>query len=189
MPSFFAWRQVVDKAKGLLVSPEAIQLLEIWESLGKGSVPPGRDALRPERFPALLPDIWLMDYLSESRELRYRLEGAHIRARYDESLIGKTLKDIVQPDALEKVERYFLACVERPAICMVVGRLYHEWRQPGYGERVLLPLFSADGTAEGLIGITICKETFSGRALAEERAKRLTCILPLDGAEPDEEAE
>lgn len=172
-----------------MASPEAIQLLDIWESLGKGSIPPGRDALRPERFPALLPDVWLMDYLPETRELRYRLEGASIRARYDESLIGKTLKDVVAPDALEKVERYFLACVERPAICMAVGRLYHEWHQPGYGERVLLPLFAEDETADGLIGITICKETFSSRALAEERAKRLTCILPLDGAEPLEEVE
>ncbi len=187
--SFPRWQAVADKARSYLVSPEAIQLLDTWLYLGNQDRPPPRDALRPESFPALLPDLWLMDYLPETRSLRYRLEGENIRARYDKSLVGKQLEETVAPDALEKVRRYFLACVESPAICMVVGRLYHEWNQPGYGERLLLPLLAVDGFPEGLIGITICKETFTNRALAEERAKRITCVLPLDGSDTIEETE
>lgn len=187
MSSFPQWRQVAETAKNLLVSPEAIRLLDIWASLGDENQPPQRDALRPEAFPELLADIWLMDYLPEAGQLRYRLEGENIRARYDKSLVGRTLNETVAPDALERVSRYFLACVQSPAICLVIGRLYHEWRHPGYGERVLLPLMTPDGQPEGLIGITICKETFDSRALAEERAKRITYIIPIDGSEASEE--
>ncbi|NIA67518.1 PAS domain-containing protein [Pelagibius litoralis] len=181
------WREAADRAKNYLASAEAAQLLETWTAAGSTTQPPRRDEMRPENFPALLPDLWLMDFEPESKQLRYRLEGEHIRARYDQSLVGRDLVDTIAPEALERVRRYFLACVEQPAICLVIGRLYHEWNQPGYGERMLLPLFSEAGSPSGLIGITICKETFADRKLAEERAKRLTCILPLDGEEPYEQ--
>lgn len=187
MLSFPRWQEAAVRAKNYLASTEAAQMADTWIAAGNGSRPPRYDSMKPARFPALLPDIWLMDYERESRQLRYRLEGEHIRARYDASLVGRTLQETVAPDALERVQRYFLACVERPAICLVIGRLYHEWQQPGYGERMLLPLMGTDGTPSGLIGITICKETFSDQSLAEERAKRLTCILPLDGEEPYEQ--
>lgn len=183
------WQETAESARSYLASAEALKMLEVWASCGRGDQLPEREDLKPETFPALLPDIWLMDYLPETRQLRYRLEGENIRARHDRSLVGQCLEDIVAPDALEKVRHYFLACVEAPAITMVVGRLYHEWRRPGYGERLLLPLFSAAGKAEGLIGITVCKQTFANRALAEERSKRITCILPLDGSKPEEQSE
>ncbi|WP_420348029.1 PAS domain-containing protein [Pelagibius sp.] len=185
---FPSWRKSAEKAKSYLASAEAITLLEAWISLGTSERPPRREDLRPERFPALLPDLWLMDFDAETGQLRYRLEGEHIRARYDRSLIGRSLEDTVAAEALPRVRGYFQACVEAPAISMVIGRLYHEWQQPGYGERLLLPLMHGDGHAEGIIGITVYRETFADRTLAEQRAKRITCIVPLDGSEPTEEA-
>lgn len=185
---FPSWRKSAQKAKNYLASAEAITLLDAWTALGTAERPPRREDLKPEQFPALLPDLWLMEFEAETGQLRYRLEGEHIRARYDRSLIGRTLEDTIAEEALPRVRRYFMACIEKPAIAMVIGRLYHEWRQPGYGERLLLPLMDGEGNAEGLIGITVYRETFPDRVLAEQRAKRITCIVPLDGSEPIEEA-
>ena len=110
----------------------------------------------------------------ESKERR--AEGIELRR-------GVTLA----AEARDKVLRYFRACVEKPAVSIVVGRLYHEWDRPGYGERLLLPLLDDNGLPQGLVGIPICKQTFPNRPVAELRAKRITSILPLGGAPATEE--
>ena len=58
--------------------------------------------------------------------------------------------------------------------------------RPGDRDRLPLPLFDGGAKAEGLIGITICKQVFSNRLAVEERAKRITCTLPLDKSEASE---
>jgi hypothetical protein len=156
--------------------------LEIWLGLGNDARLPGRRDIRPETMPGLLADIWLMDYEAETARLRYRLVGEKIRARYDIPLTGRYFDEILLPEAKERILRYFLACVQKPAVSIVAGRLYHAWDRPGYGERLLLPLIDPTGSPEGLIGITICKQVFENRPEAEERAKRVTSILPLDGS-------
>jgi len=182
------WRAVAERAKGYLVSREAMTLMGAWIAASSDGLLPARRDLKPDRMGAVLPDVWLMDYEVEGGRLRYRLEGENIRARYDHSLVGKYLEDTLDQEARERVLRYFLACVQKPAISIVAGRLYHEWDRPGYGERLLLPLVDSNGLPEGLVGITICKQTFANRPIAEERAKRTTWVLPLDGSEASEEA-
>jgi hypothetical protein len=184
-----AWRAAAELARSYLARREALKLLDVWlAAAGDEARPPARRELRPDAMPGLLADIWLMDYEAEARRLLYRLAGENIRARYDFPLAGNYLDEILSPSAREFVLGYFLACVEKPAICVAVGRLYHEWEKPGYGERLLLPLLDQDGRAEGLVGITICKQAFASRPHAEERARRITCIIPLDGSAPSEES-
>jgi len=185
---FLKWRQVAEHARSYLAQGGSLAALDAWLAASGLDRPPERRDLKPEAMAGLLPDIWLMDYEAESGRLRYRLAGENIRARYDFFLVGKYLDEILSPSAKDYVLRYFMACVEKPAICLAIGRLYHEWEKPGYGERVLLPLIDREGQAEGLFGITICKETFTSREEAERRARRITCILPLDGSEGSEMA-
>ncbi|GAB4351912.1 MAG: hypothetical protein Kow00114_00240 [Kiloniellaceae bacterium] len=187
-PSCPRWRAIAEGARSYLVSREAQTLLDCWLAAGSDDRPPARADLHPEAMPRILADIWLMDYEPAGTRLRYRLAGEHIRARYDFPLVGRYLDQIVAAEARDTVLAYFRACVELPAVSIVAGRLYHEWERPGYGERLLLPLIAADGTPEGLIGITICRQTFPSRPVAEIRAKRVTSILPLDGSPASEEA-
>lgn len=188
LPPYAQWRAVAEQAKSYLVSREAQLLLDNWVAASSDGLLPERRQLTPDTMVAILPDLWLMDYDVETSRLRYRLEGENIRARYDKSLVGRCLDEVLSPEARARVLRYFNACVQRPAISIVAGRLYHEWDRPGYGERLLLPLIDSDGSPEGLVGITICKKTFENRPIAEERAKRTTWILPLDGSDLHEEA-
>ncbi len=183
-----AWRAVAERAKSYLVSAEALALLEAWLAACEGDRPPARRDLRPERLSRILADIWLMDYERAPPRLRYRLAGENVRGRYDFPLVGKYLDEILSPSAQDVVLRYFLPCVEGPAIALAVGRLYHEWEKPGYGDRLLLPLLDGDHQPEGLVGITICKQIFRSRFEAEEQARRITCVLPLDGSDGWEEA-
>ena len=184
---FPAWRQVAERARSYLVSREAIALLDAWLAASGADRPPARRDLRPDGRSRSRADIWPMDFDTDPPRLRYRLAGENIRARYEFPLVGKHLDDILSPAAKDVVLRYFLPCVEMPAIALAVGRLYHEWEKPGYGDRLLLPLLDADNKVEGLIGITICKQIFTSRFEAEARARRITCVLPLDGSEGWEE--
>jgi len=161
-------------------------VLDMWLAVGSDGRPPSRRDLKPEAIAGVLADTWLMDYEAESGRLYYRLVGESIAARYDFPLVGRHVAEILAPEARDRVVGYFQACVEKPAVSMVLGRLYHEWDRPGYGERLLLPLISPDGKPEGLIGITICKLTFASRPEAEDRARRLTVLLPLDGSPASE---
>jgi hypothetical protein len=164
-----------------------MMLLDMWLAVGSAERPPARRDLMPETIAGVLADTWLMDYLPETRRLRYRLVGENIRARYDVPLVGRHIDEFLAPEARDRVLAYFRACVEKPAVSMVLGRLYHASDRPGYGERLLLPLLTPEGEPEGLIGITVCKLTFASRPQAEDRAKRVTVILPLDGSPPSEE--
>src|SRR3546814_19122844 len=125
-----------------------------------------------------------MDYSAETRDLRYRLVGENIRSRYDFPLVGKHIGEILAPEARDRVLGYFRACVEKPAVSMVLGRLYHAWDRPGYGERLLLPLMTPEGEPQGLLGITVRKLTFHSRLEAEQPARRGTVLLPLDDPPP-----
>ena len=188
LPTYPRWREIAESARSYLVTAEASMLLDSWLASGTALRPPARLELHPETMARVLADVWLMDYEPQSARLRYRLAGENIRARYDFPLIGKCLDEITAPEAREKVLGYFRACVEKPAISVVAGRLYHEWDRPGYGERLLLPLMSAEGDVEGLIGITMCKQRFPSRPTAEIRAKRITSVLPLDGSPATEQS-
>jgi hypothetical protein len=185
--SYPHWREIAEGAGSYLVSNEVMMMLDMWLAVGSGERPPGRRNLMPDAISKVLADTWLMDYLPETRRLRYRLVGENIGARYDFPLVGKCLDDILAPEARDRVLSYFRACVEKPAVALVLGRLYHEWERPGYGERLLLPLLTPEGQPEGLVGITVCKMTFESRPEAEDRAKRVVVVLPLDGTPTSEE--
>jgi hypothetical protein len=159
-----------------------MMVLDMWLAVGSDSRPPARRDLMPESIAGALTDTWLMDYEAQSRSLRYRLVGENIRAHYGAQLVGRSIDEILAPEARDSVMSYFHACVEKPAVSLLLGRLYHERERPGYGERLLLPLLNPDGSPEGLLGVTLCKLTLDSQAEAEERAKRVMVILPLDGS-------
>ncbi len=182
-----SWQAASDMAERCLEHRETRRLLDYWRSLGNATRPPRRADLEPEQMARELADIWLMDYVPDGSRLRYRLVGDRIRQRYERAVVGRYLDEVVEPEAYPQVARYFLACPELPAITMLSGRLYQEWPKPAFGERLLLPLFADDGAAEAIIGITICKKTYSDREEAAQEARRVMRILPLNGAEAIEE--
>src|SRR3546814_17653756 len=104
-----------------------------------------------------------MDYEPETRRLRYRLVGENIRARFGIPLVGKHLDDFLGPEAHAVVVPYFRACAEKPAVSMVIGRLYQASDPPGHGESQLLPLLAPDGTRERPIGTTTCTLPYATR--------------------------
>ncbi len=182
-----SWREAANAANQWLAYDESRLLLDYWQSLGHATQPPRREDLEPEKMARVLSHIWLMDFVPDESRLRYRLIGDQVRQRYEKAVVGKYLDEVVEPEAYPRVARYFLACPELPAITMLSGRLYHEWPRPGFGERLLLPLFSDQGAAEAVIGITVCKKTYNDRETAEKEASRTVRILPLDGSDPIEE--
>lgn len=182
-----AWRTVAAAARQTLDRERVRMLLDYWLSIGTDGRPPGRANLDPAGMVPLLSHIWLMDYEAGPRRLRYRLVGEEIRSRYGVPLVGRYLDEVVDPDGYPKVARYFLDCAGLPAIAVLSGRLYSERMKPGYGERLLLPLFSADGAPEGLIGTTICDEPVDSETEAALGVGRRITIFPLDGSAPTTE--
>ena len=145
---------------------------------------PGRRDIDATCIPQVLSYIWLIDYLAEERRLRYRLAGETVRAAYDQPVAGRCLDELIDGGAYPRVAWYFLDCLEKPAIVAMTGRLYHERAKPGYGERLLLPLFDGEGGPEGIVGATLCQSFFTNQEEAEHCANRTIHVMPLDGGEP-----
>lgn len=182
------WPEAADRAAALLKFPETRMALDHWVSIGDAINPPSRWRLDPIAMAKSLPKVFLMALDGDT--LTYVLAGDDVSAKYNYELRGKTLEDIVDPEAYPGVAAYFLKCVKQPAIMLLSGRLFQERDQPGFGERLLLPLFEEGeemfqfGTrTTGLLGVTVQKREFVDQRAAYRKSRRILYTVPLDGTD------
>ncbi len=178
------------KAAPYLETEFSHQVLDHWCAISQDR-PARRAAFDPLEIAPCLSRVYLMTWHPADRELCYELAGEEVEAKYGFSVRGKNLSELVDTSAYDNVSAYFTACIERPAIVILSGRLFQEQEKPGLGERLLLPLFS-DGpgepvdncvTASHLVGLTVQRREFVDREEAFRNSKRLLHIVPLNGDE------
>lgn len=162
-------------------------LADFWFSVRDGRLAPSVSTIAPTQFKSLLPAIWMCDVIEGNPDgrFRYRLVGDHIRTAHGTNPTGKTVTQITEKDALERVLSYFNAVADRPAIVHVIGRLFAETPNPAKGERLILPFCSADdGRVVRLLGATIHSWEFErGQSSVEIPDKQIRTFLPVDGSE------
>ena len=176
------WHNAIEAIRPHLLFDASRRLLDHWTELrAPGTIPDRRD-IDPIELTGALEHIFLIDLMPDSARLRYRLAGEEINSRYEISIVGRHLDEITPADAVKRVETYFRACPEGPALVLLSGILFAERETPSYGERLLLPLRDQDSGALGLVGITLQSEVFPSQASARARANRTLRIAPLDGS-------
>jgi len=162
--------QIVDEANylasdgrglSLITEPKLLQLAEYWLSKRAGRPMPTRGDIDPLDIVWALPNVYLVDYERASGTYRYRLAGSDIEAVYQHalgsrSMRGATLRDFLDADKADLVERRWSGLVTRGDIIYMRGLIYHAADRILTGERLLLPLAEhGESLPTGLLGITV----------------------------------
>lgn len=158
------------------------QLVAYWLDVRAGAQVPSVEAIDPVRFRHLLPQIWLCGVEENPRDFRYRIAGDHIRAAYTEPLVGRTLTQLTDPEALGRVMGYFNSVVDEPAIVHVVGRVFAEAERSARGERVILPFADPEtGRITRVLGATVHSWESRGIGPGDIPIRQVRTFTPVDG--------
>ncbi|WP_417514501.1 PAS domain-containing protein [Minwuia sp.] len=168
--------------------PELQKLADFWFSVRGDRLAPPVSEISPDRFQSLLPAIWMCDVVEDDPDgrFRYRLAGDHIRTAHGGGLKGRTLEQITDEAARERVVGYFAMAVDRPAIIHIVGQVFAESPNPAKGERLILPFFSeTEDRVVRLLGATLHSWEYEReRSTTAIPTRQVRTFLPLDGSEP-----
>jgi len=152
-----------------LGDPDLIRFYDFWVALRRDRAMPSRKDLDPLHIPPeFLPNLMLIDVLSEPRRYRYRLVGTHVTTASGEDRTGRTFENVgffkVHPVVLEQYDRVVdtgqpFHSLE-PFTNFISGSTYDV-------DRLLLPLSSDGRTVDMLIVLFHFKTGPFARSLAK----------------------
>lgn len=181
---FLQLETAVSGARSHLACVETISLLDHWARLAAKGYP-RREAIDPVEFVPALPFIWILDYERDTGRFRSRLAGDAVRDLYRKNMTGTYLEDILAPHDFDWANGMFKRSLTAPAILAVRGRIFTHRREPGFGERLALPLFDAEGQGAGLIGVAFRAFDLNASNLPKNAAERLLAVFPLNSGAPE----
>lgn len=130
-------------------------LLTHWLERRGDSVAPARTAIDPAAILAILPDVWICDFLPAEDRFRMRLAGEEINQVYGGSIRSKYFEDIITPAMLPELNRRYRRVIEVPAILHCSGQIYLASGRSVVGERLVLPLLDESGAVMHAIGASV----------------------------------
>jgi len=136
-----------------LNNPNLIQLFDHWiRWRGARLIPRWRDIL-PEEIPGLLPNVWAWR-IDGNGDARLRLAGEQIARMVRVTTRGKTLDELYPKAYAQEIREEFATILGGPACCHAVGALDYAGVNAGPGQRLCLPYGDANGTNQGILGIS-----------------------------------
>jgi hypothetical protein len=132
------------------------RLTAYWLGKRAGRLMPAPRDIDAVEIPALLPYLWIYDFLPEARRFRCRLAGDEVNMLLGLSLRGRYLEEIAPPVALPLARERFLGVVDTPAISHAVGTMLLASDRRVPGERMIFPLSSDGSQVDRVLGITVC---------------------------------
>jgi PAS domain len=110
--------------------------------------------LDPLDLKPLLACAFYYDYLPANDDFRLRLAGEEIRAVLPNARRGATLAEVIPANVVEQVRDRYRRIVTEPAVFHGIGRVFFTIGNPGYGERLVVPLADEAGRATQIFGAT-----------------------------------
>lgn len=150
-----------------------------WLHTRNGQDMPRRSDLDPSAFPPLLPHVWLLDYVPEQDNYRYRLAGEHVNEVFGFSLRGKWITDVVAQEMCGIIRNRFDHVLWTPGVCHAQGSVYERVGRHREGERLILPLASQSGEAMHVLGATIYNYRQTPLGTASQASRIRETLLSL----------
>lgn len=162
-----------------LSDPRLALFLEHYLEVRGQKAMPSRQDIDALRLGPVLPFIWLSDYEAEAETFRYRLAGEEVNAVFGQRITGALLSNLVQGPRFGSVNGLFLRVLQEKMGLLVVGPVYRCTDRMTLGERLVLPLSGDGETADGLVGVTVRKESVDLTS-AEANADQIYDFVPVD---------
>jgi len=134
------------------LSPDlAKRTFDCWVRLRAGGRVPKKDELCPLGLPpAVLPYLILMEHIA-GEEFRCRLIGSSIRDWYGTNVVGKSMRDLIPPEAHEERAPLLRHCIGEGAPAWFAGPLLINGEPIRHGGRLMLPVAFRGDAPDGIL--------------------------------------
>jgi hypothetical protein len=135
--------------------PKIGRMLAYYRSIVPADRLPGRACFDPVDVPALLPNVWLLEYEPGPR-FRYRLMGTRVAAAFQGDLTGRYLGEAHHPRAAAAMRDYLIGVMETRCPHFRRGSPT-AWPIAEFLtlERLYLPLAADGATVDMILGFTV----------------------------------
>jgi hypothetical protein len=139
-----------------------------WHELGTetGGIP-SIQAFDPLHLPRLLPNIWVLEVVPETRRFRTRLAGEAINAVYGRNVAGYYFADVFAPSEVTLIVERYTRALGEPAIFTAIGEVYGAAGRLAHGERLGLPMLGRSGLTDTMLGATVYGGHLDGTGRAQ----------------------
>lgn len=137
----------------------AVQTFDCWLALRVDGKVPKKDLLCPLGLPpAALPHIMLMEWMGEGEEFRCRLVGDGVREWYGTSVVGRSMRDLIPPEAHEQRAPLLRHCLAEGAPAWFAGPLLVNKQPVRRAGRLLLPISYRGEAPDGIVMVAFIDE-------------------------------
>jgi hypothetical protein len=142
----------VDALREALQSPALQAIADHWHHVCGARRMPAWSDISPSAIAPYLSRIWAFKYNRHSGEFTARLGGNRSMVGFGASFRGTPLADLHSPPIFREVHCHLTRAVLAPAAFRCSGMLFKVGDFIVHGERVILPLASKEGEADGIFG-------------------------------------
>lgn len=136
-------------------SEDLHRFLAHWIAKADGRLMPAFESIDPVEIPWALSRLYLVRALDGGDDFTYRLVGESIKERHGTPLVGKRPRDMFPPPLAREIVERWRALINEPAVCYTLTEHPTNTGSLMRAQRVLLPLGSAEGPADHVLGMTI----------------------------------
>ncbi|MEK9970562.1 MAG: PAS domain-containing protein [Ferrovibrio sp.] len=137
-----------------LHEPRFRSLLRHWAERRQGIMTP-RSAIDPVAIRNCLSNVWIYQYLPDVDDFLCTLSGEAVNQAWGHSLMGRRITQIMSPVMLSHVQVLYRQMLALPAIQVSHRRITPADGVAQSAERLIVPLSRDDGSAYGILGITV----------------------------------
>ncbi len=129
-----------------------IQLFDYWRGRLGADGRMRRDKLDPGDIRSVLPYVFIVEPVPDTRRFRYRLVGTYIQSRIQRKIEGLTVEEVREGPIVQHLNDLFgtAAATGTPAIGVSV--LTGKSLPTAVYRRMVLPMTTSDGTVDQLLG-------------------------------------
>lgn len=132
----------------------AVQTFDCWLALRVDGKVPRKDLLCPLGLPpATLPYIMLMQWTGEGEEFTCRLVGDGVREWYGANVVGRSMREMIPPEAHEQRAPLLRHCLNEGAPAWFSGPMLVNKQPVRHAGRLMLPLSYSGDRPDGIVMI------------------------------------
>jgi hypothetical protein len=143
---------IVEKEPSSATDNRLLQVHAYWSSIRINEQPPNRSDFDPADIPDLLPNIFLVDVLSNPRDFRFRLVGTAFLQATTRDLTGLRITEAFPPEFSSQVLAGWNNVVENGGPNWARGQVWQKEREFIAWQGVILPFRSPSGQALQMLG-------------------------------------
>lgn len=130
-------------------------LTAYWIAKAAGRRMPAFADIDPVEIPWALPRVYIVRVIDGGADFVYRLAGESINMRYQGSLAGRRISDLMAPESAAAILGRWRRVISTPAAYYVDSEHPTASGSRIRGRRVVLPLAPPGGDADHILGMTV----------------------------------